>query len=176
MTRLLAALPAALLLAACGRLDEVDITRTATGTVPGAEGGRPLSGAALGSLDLFVDRKVLDENGVDPDDVDSARLVALRLEVTQGTSFEAWLDSIAFHVEAPGLPKVLVAQKSGIRSLPAGTTAIDMDTAGVDLEPYVLAADGTVSAEASGIQPPLATTIRATATVRVDVNVSGLLR
>lgn len=176
MTRLLAAVPAALLLATCGRLDEVDITRSATGTVPGAAGGRPISGVALGGLDLFVDRKALEDNGIHPDDVDSARLVALRLEVTQGTSFDAWLDSVAFYVETAGQPRVLVAQRSGIRSLPAGTTAVDVDASGVDLKPYVLASDGTVTAEASGIQPPVDTTIRATATVRVNVNVTGLLR
>jgi len=179
--RALAAVPAVAvlllaLLAACGSIDEVDITRSASGTVPGAAGGPPLAGDALGTLDLAIDRGTLRENGVDPEDVDSARLVGLRLEISQGggTSFEAWLDSVSFHVEAPGLPRVLVAQKDGIGSLPPGTTAVDLDTLGVDLKPYVVAESAKVTAEASGTQPAADTTIRATATVRVDVNVTGL--
>jgi hypothetical protein len=70
---------------------------------------------------------------------------------------------------------VLVAQKSGIRSLPPGTTVIELSTPGVDLKPYVLADGSMVSVEAQGTQPPQATTIQATATIRVNVNVTGLL-
>ena len=177
MIRPLAAAAAALALAACGGLDEVDITRTASGTVPGAPGAAPFTGTAFGALDLAVDRRTLQENGVDPDDVDSAKLTALRLEVTgNGASFETWLDQVAFYVEAPGQARTLVAQKSGIRALPPGTRVIDLDAAGVDLKPYVIASSGTVTAEASGNQPAETTTIQATATVRVNVSVSGLLR
>jgi hypothetical protein len=167
-------LACAALLAACGGLDEVDITRSASGTVPGAAGSPPLAGDALGVIDLVVDRRALAENDIDPDDVDSARLVGLRLEVTEGTAFPAWLESVQFFVEAPGLPRVLIAEKAGIRSLPAGTTAVDLDVPGVDLKPYAVAPAATVTGAASGTQPPVNTTIRATATIRVDVNVTGL--
>lgn len=122
-----------------------------------------------------MDRRTLEENGVDPDDVDSARLVGLRLEVRSGTSFEKWLDEVAFFVEAPGQAKVLVARKRGMRALPPGTTAVELEAAGVDLKPYVVASSGTATAEASGNQPPMATAVEATATVRVNVSVTGLL-
>lgn len=161
----------ALLVAACGDVDEVDVTRSGTATVPGGGGALPADAVAL---DLAIGRDALAQDGIDPDDVDSARLVALRLAVVSGTSLEAWLDEVAFHVEAPGLPRVLVAQKRGIRSLPGGTTAVDLDVSGVDLKPYVLAPTATVTAEVAGTQPPESTTVRATATIRVDVDVSGL--
>jgi hypothetical protein len=174
--KLAQAAPAALLLAAaCGHLDEVDVTRSATVVVPGAAGGASLPVNAIGAIDLPIDRRALSQEGIEPNDVDSARLVRLRLEVTQGTSLEAWLDSVAFHVEAPGQARTLVAQKSGIRALAAGTTALDLDVPGADLEPYLLADRSTVTAEASGIQPSADTTVKVTATVRVDVSVSGLL-
>jgi hypothetical protein len=173
MTRSLA-LAAAGMLAACGHLDEVDVTRSASGTVPGAAGAPPLSGDVLGGIELVIDRRALAENGVDPDDVDSARLVSLRLEVTQGTPLPAWLDSVRFFVERPGEAPVLLAEKTGIRSLPPGATAVDLDVAGVDLKPYTLSDSARVTGQASGTQPPQDTTILATATIRVDVNVSGL--
>jgi hypothetical protein len=166
---------AVLLLAACGHLDEVDVTRSATITVPGGSGAA-LPVNAIGAIPLPLDRRALEQEGIEPDDVDSARLVALRLEVTQGTSFEAWLDEVAFQIEAPGLARSELARRSGIRALPAGTTALDVPASGVDLKPYVLADSSTVFAEATGIQPPADTTVRVTATVRVDVSVSGLLR
>ncbi len=176
MRRLLALAPAVLLLAAgCGKLDRFDITRSGSATVPGAPGGAALPAGGMASFPISVGRDALSAQGIDPNDVDSAKLVGLRLAVTQGASLERWLRSVSFYVEAPGLTRVLVAQKSGIDALPAGTTQLDLDTFGVDLKPYVVAPTTTVTAEGTGTVPPVDTTIQATATVRVDVNVSGLL-
>lgn len=161
-------------LTACGSLDQVDVKRSASVVVPGAAGSPPLAGTALASLDLQIDRRALAENGIDPNDVDSAKLVGLRLTVTQGTSLEAWLESVSFFAEATGIPKTLIATKSGIGSLPAGTTTVELDVPGVDLKPFVLADAVHVTAEVTGTQPPVDTTLEATATIRVDVNVSGL--
>lgn len=175
MHRVLALAPAVLLLAAgCGGLDQIDIVRSGSATVTGVQGAPQLPAQAMASFPISLGRDALEAQGIDPNDVDSARLVGLRLEVTQGTSFEKWLDAVAVHVEAPGLPRALVAQKSGIRAMQAGTTRVDLDAAGVDLKPYVLAPTTTVFAEGTGTVPPEDTTIEATATVRVDVNVSGL--
>jgi hypothetical protein len=174
MTRSLAAAALLLAVTACGGLDEVDISRSATAMVPEGPGGAVLSGA-LG-LDLAIGRDALQQEGVDPEDVDSARLVALRLEVLSGANLESWLEAVAFHVEAPGLPRVLVAERSGIRALPAGTRSSELAVTGVDLKPYVLAPNATVTAEVSGSPPAEDTEVRATATIRVDVNVRELFR
>ncbi len=176
MRRALALAPALLLAAGCGKLDQIDITRSGSATIPGAPGGAALRAGGIASFPISVGRDALSAQGIDPKDVDSAKLVGLRLEVTQGTSFEQWLDAVSLYVEAPGLARVLVAQKSGIRSLPAGTSRVDLDTFGVDLKPYVLAPTTTVTAEGQGTVPPVDTTIQAIATVRVDVNVTGLLK
>lgn len=165
-------LAAAALLLACGGLDEVDFTRSGSATVPDGPAALPQDGFA--SFPVAIGREALDEQGVDPDDVDSARLVALRLEVTAGRSLEEWLDDVAFYVEAPGLARVLVAEKRGIGDLPAGTTAVDLDASGIDLKPYLLAETTTVTAGGTGSQPSADTTVKATMTIRVDVNVSGL--
>lgn len=175
MPRLLALAPAALLVAGCGHLDEIDVTRSGSATVPGAPGGAALPPGAIASFPVSLGRDALAAQGIDANDVDSARLVGLRLEVTAGTSLEAWLDRIAIYVEAPALPRVLVAEKGGLSALPAGTTAVELDASGVDLKPYAIAPTTTVVAEGAGSQPPVDTTVKATMTLRVNVDVSGLL-
>ena len=164
------------LLAACGRLDQIDIVRSASATIPGAPGSPALPAGAVATFPISLGRDALSADGVNPNHVDSAKLVGLRLEVTQGTSLEKWLSTVSLYVEAPGLARVPVARKTGIDALPAGTNRVDLDTFGVDLKPYVVAPTTTVTAEGSGTIPPVDTTIQATATVRVDVNVSGLLK
>jgi hypothetical protein len=177
MKRSLALTPAVLLLAAaCGKLDQIDLSRSGSATVRGSPGGAALPVGGIAVFPISVGRDALAAEGIDPGDVDSAKLVALRLDVTQGTSLERWLRSVSLYVEAPGLPRVPVAQKSGIEALPAGTSRVDLDTFGVDLKPYVIAPTTTVTAEGTGTVPPADTTVQATATIRVDVNVSGLLR
>ncbi|HEX9050870.1 MAG TPA: hypothetical protein VF841_10095 [Anaeromyxobacter sp.] len=177
MPRALALAPAALLaLAGCGKLDQIDLTRSGSAIVPGAPGGAALPAGGIASFPISVGRDALAAQGIRPNDVDSAKLVGLRLEVTQGTSLERWLSSVSLYVEAPGFARVLVARKTGIDALPAGTTRVDLDTFGVDLKPYVLAPTTTVTAEGTGTVPPVDTTLLATATVRVDVNVTGLFR
>ena len=175
MRTALALAPAVLLAAACGRIDQVDITRSATATVPGAPGGAALPVDAIGGIDLPSDRTALQQQGIDPKDVDSARLVGLRLAVTQGSSLEAWLDGATFWIEAPGIPRTLLARKTGIRALPSPATSVELEAPGTDLKPFLLADRSTLTVEASGIQPPETTTLEATATIRVDVSVSGLL-
>ncbi len=175
MTPARAAVPFLLLATACGGLDEFDVTRSATVTIDGIAGppSPPLANPSP-PIPLPIDRHVLEQEGIDPNDVDSARLVALRIEVTQGASFEDWLESVAFKIEASGLSKQLLAQRTGIRSLPDGTTAVALETSGVDLKPYVLAESSTVTADLTGNAPAMETTVKVTATVRVDVKVSGL--
>ncbi len=176
MLRALAVAPAVLLLAAgCGKLDQFDLVRSGSATVPGAPGGAGLPAGGIATFPISVGRDALQAQGIKPNDVDSAKLVGLRLEVTQGTSLEQWLDAVSIYVAATGMPRVLVARKTGIRALPAGTTAVDLDAMGVDLTPYVLAPTTDVTAEGTGTVPPVDTTVKATATVRVDVNVSGFL-
>ncbi len=176
MRHLLALTPALLLAAAgCGKLNQVDVVRSASATVPGAPGGAPLPAGGIATFPISLGRDALSAQGINPDAVESANLVGLRLEVTDGTSFERWLEAVSIYLAAPGLPRVLVAQRSGISAMPAGTTFVDLDTPGVDLKPYVLAPTTDVTAEGSGTVPPVDTTVKATATVQVSVNVKGLL-
>jgi hypothetical protein len=165
-----------LVLAACGRLDEVDVTRSASVTIPGATGGGDLPSGSVSGLRIALGSALLREQGIDPGDVDGARLRRVHVEVTAGSSLETWADAISLHAEGAGLPRVLLAQKTGIRSLPAGTTSLDLDVPATELKPYLDAATAAVTADATGRAPGADTTLKVTATIRVDVNVSGLLR
>ncbi len=164
------------LLASCGSVDEVDLTRTARITVPGAAGAPGASIPRVQALDIGGGDALRSE-GIDPGDIDAAHLRSLRLAIEDGASVEQWLDSVTLHVEAAGLPRVRVASRSGLRSLPAGTTSVELEVdPGVDLKPYLTAPSAPLTVEASGSLPPVATVVAITATLRVDVSVSGLLR
>lgn len=169
----------ALLLAvtACGGLDEVDFTRSASVTIPAGPAGSP-SGTIGGFSPVDLGGEAaLREQGIDPDDIDSAHPRSLRLEVTEGASLETWLDDVVLRARAEGLPEVIVAEKHGIRSLPAGTRVVELDVRrDVDLKRYLVGQSPTLGIEATGTPPIADTTVEITATVRVDVNVSGLFR
>jgi hypothetical protein len=161
------------LLAGCNQLDRVDVTRSTTATVPAGPGAIPPSLPAALSVELGD--QTLRDAGIDPHDVDSARARLLRLEVRQGASLESWLDRIAFYAEGGGRERTLVAERVGIASLPAGTTSLDLDVTGVDLKPFASASDGKLTVEATGTLPAVETVVEVTVTVRVDVNVAGVL-
>jgi hypothetical protein len=169
MMRALALVPAVLLLA-CGKPTQVDLTQSGTVTVKGAPGGAPLPPGAFTGLDLTLNRSVLDQQGIDTSRVASAELVGFRISVLSGAALTSWLDSAAFYVEAPGVPRKLLGQKTGIRSLDPRSAFVDLESSALDLMPYLLAASTTVTAEGSGIQPDADTTVQATATIQVGVS------
>jgi hypothetical protein len=175
MRRLVAVLPL-VALAACGRLDKVDITRSTSVTVPGDPRAGSLPPTAVSGLRIPLGSDLLREQGIDPKDVDGARLRQVHVEVKSGTSLEKWMDAITLRAAAPGLPTIVLAQKSGIRSLPAGTSAVDLDVPGDELKPYLDAPTAEIGADAAGNAPSAETVVEVTATIRVDVNVTGLLR
>ncbi len=161
---------------ACGHLDDVDFTRSATVTVPGVPGGGqtgPISG--VGSVDLGG-RDALQSQGINPNDIDAAHLKTLHVDVQSGASLETWLGSVVLSARAQGLPDVVVAQKQNISSLPAGTRGLDLDVnGGVDLKPYLVGTSPVLVVDATGTPPAEDTTLKLTATITVNVNVSGVL-
>lgn len=173
--RLVAVAGALLLLAGCGGLDEVNVTRSATVTIPAGPSGTSLPDASFSGLGIDLGSDVLDREGIEGNDVDSARLRRVRLTVKGGASLETWLDRVALFAEGPGLPRIQIAERSGIRALPAGTRQVDLDVPGDDLKPYLTAPSARITAEAAGRAPAEETSVETTATVRVNVNVTGLL-
>lgn len=165
-----------LLLAAagCGRLDEVDVTRSAIVSVPGDPAGGPAR-TVSGFRPAPRVEDALREEGLERGDIDSARMVRLRVELRAGTSFERWLDDVVVIVRADGLPDVAIAGKHDVASSPAGTRELELEVSGVDLERYLLGGNPMLGVEGTGTPPPEDTILLITGTARVDVDVSDYL-
>jgi hypothetical protein len=166
----------AVALTGCG-LDNFDVEVQEETTIPGNPLGSSLDflpfGGGFSGFDLLADDELRDE-GVDAEDIDSAKVEALQLELLTGSSFESWLDDVSFYVEAPGLPRQLVAEQHGIGSLPEGTIVLDLDVTRAELKPYV-SRPLTIVTEVVGRPPVEDSRIRATLVVGVDADVSNFI-
>ncbi|MEM6733304.1 MAG: hypothetical protein AAF658_17220 [Myxococcota bacterium] len=163
-------------LAMCSSLDTFTIEESATTVVQGSLVGQVLGDlgfAGFVGLDLS-ENQTLQNEGVERSDIDSVfvRSLSLRItDTTQGQSFD-FLNSIAFFAESDGLPRVEIA--SGADFAP-GLTEIGLDVSNVNLADYVAAPTLTITTDASGGAPAEDTSIEATLTLDVDVNVAGAL-
>jgi hypothetical protein len=166
----------AVALTACG-LDNFDLEVQEETTIPGNPLGSTLDpipfGGGFSGMDLLDDSELRDE-GVEAEDIDSAKVEALRLELLSGSSFETWLEDVSFYVEGEGLPRQLVAEQHGIGALPEGTILLDLDVSGAELKPYV-SRPITIVTEVVGRPPVDDSRVRATLVVGVDADVSNFI-
>ena len=159
--------------ATCDSLDNFDVEQSGQSTVPAATPLDPLLEAlpfdAFSNLDFSQD---FANQGVTKDDVDSVRLVSMKLEITDppGATFD-FLDSIVFSMRASGEPPIEIARMDAV---PAGATEILLDVReDAELEPYVVAAELEIVSDVEGSLPPQKTTVKATVVLDVDVTIPG---
>lgn len=163
--------------AGCGDgtdLDNFDVVIEDQTTLEG--GG--LLGELLGgfpALDGFTrfdltQSQTFQNEGVDPDDVDSVVLDALVLRTIDPAGQDlSFLGEVVLIVEAEGLEPLEIARQD---SFPAGVTEVSFDTSDQNLKRYVLAREATIRVEANDSrQPPQDTVVEFTATFDVDVRV-----
>lgn len=164
-------------LSACAdSLDDFDITRVATAKVSGNPLGSLLGVLALGG---FADMKLSDSQefknqGVKPHHVDSVKLSRLRLKVTVPASGQdlTFMKQLSFFAVAKDLPEVRVASGGPFA---AGVNTVELTLDGVELKPYVVAEAMSLTTKVDGQAPKQDTTLEATVTLHVDVNVSGVV-
>lgn len=172
-------LAATALLAACSSastsLDDFDITRTASVQIQGS----PLSGLLqplgfAGWTDMNLSSSAEMKNqGVKANQIDSVKLKLLRLKVSKPTGQDlGFFKSVKFYAESKDLPKLLVAHGGPFS---AGQGSVDLTLDNAELKPYVTAAAMSLTSEVDGHAPAQDTTIDATVTLRVDVNVTGAI-
>ena len=166
-------LPCVLVLAlCCSGVDDFEVTQTATAQVPAGTVLDTLP-ADLGFDDLtkvdVQESREYANQGVSESDVDSVRLVRVKLTVRGGGDL-AFMDSVEFFVESPGLPRVRVARGG---PFPAGTSEVELQLDDVELKPYVIADSMDITSAATGRRPAEMTTIDAELVLLVDVDVSG---
>ena len=162
-----------LLLGACvSDLLTLDVEQSGSTVVEG--GG--LVGAALGvlaitgfdDLSVAVDQELANQ-GVAPGDIASVYLTALTLSTPDGDDL-AFLESLTFLVESPGLPSVRIAYAD---AFPEGVTSLPLKLEGVDLTAYVVAESMTITTVAEGTLPEEDTTVDADMTLAIEATAQG---
>jgi hypothetical protein len=162
---------------ACGNLDNITVTKSASSTVQGtgALGGL---GSSLG-FDGFNNIDVSDDEsfknqGYSRNEIDSVKLKELTLDITappSGVDF-TFIKSIKFYASSPNLAKVLIASGGPFT---AGARSVGLDVEDQELVDYATADSMTVTSEVNGTAPSQDTTVKATLKLDVDVNIKGVI-
>lgn len=164
--------------AACGGdIDEFDVTQSGTVTVPAGtivdDLLQDLAFEGFGDIQ-FSETEEFQNRDVSPSSVDSIRLQSMQLEIVEGSSNFDWLDRIAFDVDADGQPEQRIANRdpvpTGVRSFAGNASTA------VNVKPYATQDSMSLTSSGSGRAPDEDTTIKATATFRVNINISGAIR
>lgn len=161
-------------LACQGELLRIDVPQESETTIPKAT----LVETLLGDLGFgdFVDMDItasqeLQNQGVQPGDIVDVRLTAFSLTVTSPSSGDlSFVTSLEVYVEAPGLPRVLLASGS---DFPAGQARVDLDLEDVDLTDYAVSQSMTIELEAEGSRPEDDTRVLAATNLSVGVTAQG---
>jgi hypothetical protein len=169
------AIVAVLALWTCDSLDNIDVEVAAQAQIARGSVLDQLAGqlAFIGFDGFDVSQSQEFKNsGYSKDQIDSVHIQRFTLSIREpaGSNFD-FLSSIRFYAEADGLPRVLVAEMPAV---PRGVGRLDLTVEGeVELMPYVVAPSMTLTTEATGTRPAQDTTIDATTSFDVDINVTG---
>lgn len=164
-------------LGACDALDDLDNFDVSVKSQTTIQGASPLdmllgefpAFSGLSSFDLSQNATFQNKE-YGPDDVDSVHLEALKLRTVDPTGQDlAFLGTVVFHIETAGLPRIEIARQE---TFPSGQTEVAFSVTDVDLKPYVLAKEATVTTEVTDSQrPPQDTVLEVEATFDVDIRV-----
>jgi len=157
-------------------LDNIKVTESGSSTI---EGGGQLSLLPdLGFSNLqninIADNQTFKSKGADVNDIDSAKIHTLTLDITAPPSGQdfSFISSVKFYASTPDLPKTLIAQGGPFQ---AGLTEVGLDVEDVELKPFVASKTLQITSEVTGHAPANTTTIKATVVLDVDVNVGHAL-
>lgn len=168
----------ALVLGTCSSLDNVEVPVTAEATIPRRSVLDELLGnlafAGFDGFDISQSQQ-FENQGYSREQVDSVHMLEMTLTIRSpaGANFD-FLDSIRFYARADGLPPVLVAE---LDPVPDGASQLTLVVdSSIELQPYVIAPEMTLTTEAGGVRPAEETRVEAEAIFDVDVNVTGACR
>ncbi len=143
------------------------------------EQGTPLE-ALLGDLtfgefsDLDItSRDVVQNQGVEPGDINEVRLTELVLTATDPDDADlSFISTLDFFVEADGLPQELVASQD---DFPEGQAVVPLELEDLDLTEYALKDSMTLTTDVSGGRPEVDTTVLAEFTLRIRATGKGIV-
>jgi hypothetical protein len=119
----------------------------------------------------LVDSQKLKNQGVEPGDISTARLVSFELELLEPEDGDlSFIDSFEIWVESPGLEPVLIAEA---QEFPDGETYVSFDVMDVDLVDYVVSESMTFSTDISANSPREDSVVQASYVIDVGVTLQG---
>lgn len=162
------------LLACNGNLVTIRVEESVSTVVPQGT----LLEALVGELgfDGFLDMDItaaeeLANQGVEPGDITSATFEAFDLQVTAPDGGDlSFLESLSLSVEAPDLDTARFAHSE---DFPEGEPRVWLTLDGLDLQPYVVSQEMTITTDVTGHRPDADTTIEAHFVLAVGVTTKG---
>lgn len=162
-------------LATCSSIDNIDVDAQGRAVIP----QRSIIDELLGNLAFagfsgfdISQTQEFENAGYTKSQIDSVHLKRFTLTIVNpaGATFD-FLSAIRFYAEAADQPRVLIAE---LDPVPTGQTQLLLDIdATVDLTPYVVAPNMSITTQATGLRPEQETTIDADVVLDVDINVTG---
>lgn len=124
------------------------------------------------SMDITAAQE-LKNQGVAPGDIDGVTLTSFVIDATAPAGADlSFLDSMQVSVEAPDLPKVLIASGDNFA---AGDPSVALAIEPVDLTDYVVSQALTITTDVSGRRPDQDTDVRASLSLVIGVTAQGAL-
>lgn len=119
----------------------------------------------------IVDSQKLKNQGVEPGDISTARLVSFELELLEPEDGDlSFIDSFEIWVESPGLEPKLIAEA---QDFPDGETYVSFDVMDVELVDYVVSESMTFSTDISANSPREDSIVQASYVIDVGVTLQG---
>lgn len=159
---------------ACGKLFSIRIGDESTTTIERGTLFEEFIGdmgySEFTAMDLTQSAE-LENQGVAPGDISEVYMELLELEVAGPSGADlSFIDSVELYVEAPNLPRLLVASQD---DFPAGETLVAFDLEDVDLTDYVVSERMTFDTDMAGNRPDVDTDVTALFELKVGVTGQG---
>lgn len=158
------------LMGACGGLDTVVLTQERSFSLP-----EPVESPTVRSVPLSFEHAVeLPETEVEFDQIDSLRLKRLEIILPKPSptrNFD-FLESLRVYLQTPTRPARLLAEHGKMQE---GSSAITLQTRGIELKDYLTAPNAEIRVKFMGIQPQEQLDLRVEADFLVDVRLKAFL-
>ncbi|MBN2799099.1 MAG: hypothetical protein JXX28_08115 [Deltaproteobacteria bacterium] len=116
--------------------------------------------------------QTLQNQGVEPGDIQDVRLEWLELEATAPEGADlSFLEAMTVSVSAPDLPEALLATAPGF---PVGQALVRFEVEDLDLTDYVVSQSMSLTTDVSGSRPDEDTEVTARFSVAVGVTTQGI--
>lgn len=119
----------------------------------------------------LVQSEELQNQGVEPGDIETTYIVSLNLNVLSPEGGDlSFLEEMNIYISAPGLDEVLVAS---LDDFPVGASRVDFEIEDVNLVDYVVSEELSITTDVVGTAPQDDTTVEANILLDIGVTAQG---